>query len=119
MCVDHKYGNTLDNRKENLQIITMQQNQFKKKKQKNNTSGYRGVYKAYHSSKWMSEAKCDGIKYRSGPFFSKEEAALVYNEMAVKLFGRFAVLNIIPTIRKKILKTVQGCVESRVITNNQ
>ena len=110
MCVDHKDGNTLDNRKSNLQIITMQQNQFKKRKQKNNTSGYRGVYKIARCNKWMSEIKCDGIKYVLGRFYSKDEAAFVYNKMAVKLFGRFAVLNNVPIIRKKILKqTVQGC----------
>ena len=93
MVVDHINGDSLDNRKENLQIVTNQQNQCKKRGQKNNTSGYRGVFKASYDGKWASEIVCNGKKYRFGPFCSKEIAASAYNEAAKKLFGRFAVLN--------------------------
>jgi hypothetical protein len=96
MCVDHKNGNTLDNRKENLQIITMQQNQIKKKMQKNNTSGYRGVtwyVNPGKTSAWLAQIYFNYKRYHLGYFKTKEEAALAYNKKAKELFGKFAVLN--------------------------
>jgi hypothetical protein len=85
----------LDNRKENLQICTHQQNQMKKKQQRNNTSGYRGVYWSSSVRRWCALIRCDRERYHLGSFRTKEEAVVVYNEKAKELFGRFAVLNVI------------------------
>jgi hypothetical protein len=89
--VDHIDGNTLDNRKQNLQIITHRQNSLKRKMQKNNTSGYRGVVQ--NKNKWISQIGSNGKYYHLGNFDTKEKAALVYNEKAKEFFGEFAVLN--------------------------
>ena len=93
MVVDHKDGNTLDNRKQNLQIITNQQNIWKQKKQKCNTSGYRGVFWNSWHHKWMTSIRYNGKSQHLGYFFNKGEAAYAYNEKAMELFGEFAVLN--------------------------
>lgn len=90
---DHIDGNTLDNRKSNLQIITHQQNCIKRKIGSNNTSGYRGVHWSNKDKKWASQIGLNGTRLSLGLFESKEEAALVYNKKALELFGKFAVLN--------------------------
>ena len=105
--IDHINGNSLDNRKCNLQIITNQQNQLKKKKQKNNTSGYRGVFWYVNPGKtsaWEASIKFNHKGYFLGRFASKDDAALVYNKKAKELFGKFAVLNNIPN-RKRGIKS--------------
>ena len=42
--VDHIDGNVLNNSPQNLRLVTSSQNQFNRKKQKNNTSGHRNIY---------------------------------------------------------------------------
>jgi uncharacterized membrane protein YiaA len=71
----------------------MQQNQIKKTKQTNNTSGYRGV--TYHKKldKWQATIVLNKKHYYLGIFCNIKEAALAYNKKAKELFGKFAVLN--------------------------
>ena len=45
MMVDHKNGNGLDNRKENLRVCTMSQNMMNRGKTRLNSTGFKGVYK--------------------------------------------------------------------------
>ena len=92
IVVDHIDNNTLDNRKKNLQKITHQENCIKKRKSINNISGHRGVH-CTNNKKWHSQISFNGKRYYLGIFSTKEEAALVYNEKAKELFGKFAVLN--------------------------
>jgi len=89
---DHIDGNTLNNTKQNLQVITSSQNQMKKKLPKHNTSGYRGVYFHKQMNKWKAQIGKE-VRIHIGFYSTKEEAALAYNEKAKELFGRFAVLN--------------------------
>jgi hypothetical protein len=98
---DHIDGNTLNNRKNNLQVITNQQNIIKRKKNLNNKTGYRGVF--IEGKGWISKIGFNGKKYYLGRFSNIEEAAQAYNEKAKELFGRFAVLN---KIENKSLKMV-------------
>jgi hypothetical protein len=89
---DHKDGNTLNNTKQNLQVVSSSQNQMKKKLPKHNTSGYRGVYFHKLRHKWKAQIG-NGCRIHIGYFDIKEEAALAYNIKAKELFGEFAVLN--------------------------
>lgn len=91
ISVDHINGNPLDNRRKNLRLCTMSQNLSNRPRQKNNTSGYKGVYS--HQGKWVAEVKCKGKKFYLGIFDDKNSAALAYNVAAKKYHREFAVLN--------------------------
>jgi hypothetical protein len=99
--VDHKNRNPLDNRRSNLRICTMSQNSSNVGIRSNNKSGYKGVIEMVgkeHESrkkKWLSYINVDGKRIYGGYFFTKEEAAEKYNEMAKKYHKEFAVLNVI------------------------
>lgn len=90
---DHIDGNTLNNRKQNLQVITQQQNVMKRGMFKSNTSGYRGVCQFSRDDRWRASIGFNGKTIHIGLYPTKEEAAVAYNGEAQKLFGRFAVLN--------------------------
>ena len=93
IVVDHKNGNSLDNKKSNLQVISNQQNKMKQKPQRNNTSGHRGVTWDRNCGKWYSQIGHNGKANYIGSFLTKAEAAFAYNEKAKELFGEFAILN--------------------------
>lgn len=93
--VDHKNGDSLDNRRANLRICTAFQNNTNAKKSKNNTSGYKGVYWDKYNKKWVATLTLNYRQKNLGRFRIKEEAALAYNEAALKYFGEFARLNIL------------------------
>lgn len=112
IVVDHKNGNPLDNRKQNLQIVTHQQNIIKRKQQKNNKSGYRGVFWHKNSKRWLVNIRFDQQDYYLGCFISKKAAVETYNEKAKELFGRFAVLNIFES-KEEIEKIKKGTEKER------
>lgn len=89
--IDHKNRIKDDNRIDNLRMLTGFQNQQNRGKNKNNTSGFKGVHK--HRNVWEASIMCDREKHRLGCFKDPKEAALAYNKAAIKLHGEFAVLN--------------------------
>lgn len=91
--IDHKNGNPLDNRKENLRFATNKENQWNSKLRRDNTSGYKGVSKS--GKKWQANIRVSGTAKYMGVFSSKKEAAIAYNKEAKKEFGEFARLNVI------------------------
>ena len=93
MEVDHINRDTLDNRKENLRYCTRSQNHCNKRIQNNNTSGYKGVVFAKHVKKWKARVYDKGRQICVGHFDTKKEAALAYNEAAIKYYGEFARIN--------------------------
>ncbi len=60
---------------------------------KHNTSGYKGVSK--HHKKWRAYIVLKEKQIHIGLYRTKEDAALAYNEAALKYFGQFANLNVI------------------------
>lgn len=98
--VDHINGDTLDNRKQNLRICSIKENNRNRKMPITNTSGYKGVsfdiYHYNHGAKkcWVAQITCNDKRIKIGRFMTREEAALAYNEAATKYFGDFARINI-------------------------
>ena len=92
--IHHINSNTLDNRRENLAVVSRTINAHQKKKQTNSTSKYFGVSKIGH--KWTARVSKDGKMYRTGYYENEKDAARAYNEKALELYGEvFANLNVI------------------------
>ena len=90
---DHVNRNPLDNRRENLRICTNAQNAWNRGKQKSNISGYKGVSFHKPTKKWRAIIASNNKEYRLGSFVEIGDAAMVYNEAALRHHGEFAYQN--------------------------
>lgn len=94
METDHRNGNKLDNRRENLRPCTHAQNmQNRGKTNRPATSKFKGVKWDKNTQKWQAKIKADGRAHDLGRFDDEVEAALAYNEAAKQYHGEFAYLN--------------------------
>jgi hypothetical protein len=97
MQTDHINGNGLDNRKANLRICTRGQNQGNRVVlQKNNKSGFKGVYYSRNLNAWVAQITKLGTIRRCwylGKYNNPVDAARAYDVEARKHFGEFAKLN--------------------------
>lgn len=91
--IDHINGNKLDNRKSNLRICTASENARNRGKQRNNTSGYKGVCYDKVRRKWKAEIKANGVRHYLGRFDTVEDAHQAYVDAAKELHGSFANMN--------------------------
>jgi len=91
--VDHIDGNSRNNLMENLRFCTNGQN-IQSSQRVNSRTGYRGVSDSrglgYHAT-----IQFQGKRIELGNFVTKEDAALAYNEAAIKYFGEHAFQNVI------------------------
>lgn len=95
--VDHKDGNGLNNQKSNLRVATNRQNCSNRGKQKNNTTGYKGVYKIKGTNSYKA-CICVRVNGKRKIAFQKQftsaaDAAMAYNLAALKIHGEFAYQN--------------------------
>ncbi len=88
--IDHKNGDGLDNRKENLRICTHIQN-LANSGSRGGTSQFKGVSR--HRKKWQVSIRADGKRFFLGVFDKEIEAALAYDREAILHHGEFALLN--------------------------
>jgi hypothetical protein len=94
--VDHRNGDGLDNRRENLRLATPAQNNRNVKISQLNTSGFKGVSWRKRDHRWRAQIQFNGHVKHLGHFQIKEEAAAIYDKAARELFGEFARPNGIP-----------------------
>ena len=87
--VDHINHEALDNRKENLRIVTNSQNQMNRTKTSLNTSGERGVYWHKKTNKWQANLQINGKLLYLGLFDNKEDAVLARKNAEVKYFKEY------------------------------
>jgi len=86
---DHRNGNTLDNRKENLRIATKQQNGQNRSKIKKTSSQFKGVGKTLFG-KWRARIAVNKHLIEIGTFNSEIEAAIAYDAKAREFYGEWA-----------------------------
>ena len=88
--VDHINQVKSDNRISNLRLATRRQNCFNKGKNKNNTSGYKGVYFDKRLSRWTAGIFIDGKRRHLGVFDDPKKASDAYQLAAKEYVGEFA-----------------------------
>lgn len=94
LVVDHKNGNTLDNRRRNLREISKSEN-AQNSRHFSGTSHYKGVTKTTRRGKrYLARIKPPHQdRLFLGYFENAVDAARAYDKAAAKYFGEFAVLN--------------------------
>lgn len=90
---DHINGDKLDNRRTNLRVVNNQQNSWNAGKRVGN---YKGISWDASRNKWQTGINIDGKRHGLGRFYSEEEAARVYDETAIDVYGQYARLNFCP-----------------------
>lgn len=81
MTIDHINHNGLDNRRSNLRIVTLAQNQWNRK------SGF-GAYYNKKSRRWMAQITVNKKRTFLGLHLNREEARKAYEQAVVRLRGR-------------------------------
>jgi hypothetical protein len=93
LLVDHRNGDTLDNRRTNLRVATHSQNCFNCRKRKNTSSRFIGVSFNKHKIMWAAYISFHRKRIWLGHFKTEIEAAKAHDEAAKKHHGEFARLN--------------------------
>ncbi len=94
--IDHINGNGLDCTRGNLRFCNAAENARNHRINKNNTSGYKGVYKSVRDNRkkiWIAKITVNRKEIFLGRFLSQEEAAHAYDIAAYKYHGEFASTN--------------------------
>lgn len=89
--IDHKFGNGLDNRKDNLRLCTQQENRFNQKNpNKNNKLGIKGIRWYKRTMKFQAKIQVYGKTIHLGYFNVSGDADSAYRKAEEKYFGKFA-----------------------------
>lgn len=88
--VDHVNGDKLDNRRQNLRLVSTQKNQVNRRRMsRNNSSGVRGVHRNNVSSRnpWTAQITVQGKNIYLGIYPTLEDAITVRRSAELKYFG--------------------------------
>ncbi len=88
--IDHKDLDGFNNKWDNLRQSTRSQNQYNRRKQSNNTSGFKGVSLDKERGKWIAQIVKEKKHYHLGRYNTKEAAFAAYKKAQQTLHGEFA-----------------------------
>jgi hypothetical protein len=93
--VDHISGDTLDNRKQNLRIVTAAENARNARRQTfpGKLSRFKGVTWSHHLGRWVASITFEGRTQYLGVFNDEADAARAYDVAALENFGEHARTN--------------------------
>jgi hypothetical protein len=92
MEVDHRNGDGLDCRRENMRICTEQENCFNRVPKPNTSSRFKGVSRT-STGRWRAQIGHNRRSTHLGTYDTETAAARAYDAKARELFGEFARLN--------------------------
>lgn len=87
--IDHICGDTLDNRKSNLRIVTHRQNCLNQSTRKDNTSGHKGVWFARRDGKWAASIIVKDKSIWLGQYDLIGDALSVRKLAEAQYFGKY------------------------------
>jgi hypothetical protein len=90
MVGDHINGNPLDNRMQNLRIVSKHQNCLNHKRSVRNTSGHTGVYYHKRDNKWTAQIVYNRQRIYLGRFKDYDLAVHARQEAQKKYYGQYA-----------------------------
>jgi len=93
LVVDHINHDTLDNRRENLRVVTRQQNQCNVLPRTGNLSQFKGVCLNKRVNRWVAYINAHGKRTYLGYFEHEEDAARAYDEASHRLHGEYGCRN--------------------------
>lgn len=91
--VDHIKGNTTDNRKSELRIVTPSQNSMNSRPHKNNTSTVTGVSWSKSHKKWIARIGINNKRITLGEFDNFDEAVKARKEGEEKYYKEYSFDN--------------------------
>lgn len=94
VTIDHKNGNTLDNRKENLRWASDAENSWNTRQPQSKFGrGVTTVPSPPNAKPFVVRISCLGKRVFVGNFSNAQQARDAYDSAALRLHGEFAVLN--------------------------
>ena len=103
--IDHINGVRDDNRIVNLREATNAENSKNRKPRVGCSSRYKGVSLDKRFGKWEVKIKVNYKSIYLGRYDNEEEAALAYNEAALKIFGGYAKINVLEPLDTSVTNT--------------
>jgi hypothetical protein len=103
LVIDHINNNPCDNRRSNLRLATITQNN-RNKRSRGGVSKYKGVVYRAHKKLWVARISVNGKRKYIKSCKSEIDAAKAYDLAAKKYYGEFAYLNFPPMEKPRGLK---------------
>ena len=90
---DHRDRDRLNNRRANLRPCSVVENSRNSRLAENNSSGFKGVSRTRDGLRWRARITADRREIHLGCFTTQADAAVAYDEAALRLHGHFASPN--------------------------